>query len=92
MVAASGGLVLASGVGAVLGPITVSLAMTLLGPVGFFWWLAAIHAAIGVFVVYRMAKRRARPAGDQSQYNPSSLHGSQVAWEQRYYASTEDDE
>ena len=92
MVAASGGLVLASGVGAVLGPITTSLAMSIIGPAGFFWWLAAIHAAIGVFVVYRMAKRRARPVGDQSHYNPSSLHGSQVTWEQSYYASTDEED
>jgi len=92
MVAASSGLVLASGVGAVLGPITTSLAMSLFGSSGFFWWLAAIHAAMGLFVVYRMAKRRARPVEDQSQYNPSSLHGSQVAWEQSYYASTEDED
>ena len=37
MVAASGGLVLASGVGAILGPVTASLSMLLLGPDGFFW-------------------------------------------------------
>jgi MFS family permease len=81
MVAASSGLVLASGVGAILGPITASLSMLLLGPNGFFWWLALIHLLMGVFAVYRMAKRRAKPVQEQSHYAPSTLHGSHVALE-----------
>lgn len=81
MVAASSGLVLASGVGAILGPITASLSMLLLGPKGFFWWLALIHLLMGVFAVYRMAKRRAKPVQEQSHYAPSTLHGSHVALE-----------
>jgi MFS family permease len=51
MVAASSALVLASGLGAVLGPISVSLCMSLIGPDGFFWWLAVIHVALGLFAV-----------------------------------------
>ena len=81
MVAASGGLVLASGVGAILGPVTASLSMLLLGPDGFFWWLAVIHVIMGVFAIYRMAKRRAKPIDEQSHYAPSTLRGSQVALE-----------
>jgi MFS family permease len=81
MVAASSGLVLASGVGAILGPITASLSMLLLGPDGFFWWLALIHLLMGIFAVYRMAKRRAKPVQEQSHYAPSTLHGSHVALE-----------
>lgn len=81
MVAASSGLVLASGVGAILGPITASLSMLLLGQHGFFWWLALIHAALAVFAVYRMAKRRAKPVREQSHYAPTIYHGSQVPLE-----------
>ena len=81
MVAASSGLVLASGLGAILGPITASLSMLLLGQHGFFWWLAVIHAALGIFAVYRMARRRAKPVEEQSHYAPSTYHGSQVPWE-----------
>ncbi len=92
MVAASSGLVLASGVGAVLGPITASVSMALMGPAGFFWWLGMIHAAIGVFVVYRMVKRRAKPVGDQSHYAPSSIHGSQVSWEITHQSTRESEE
>ena len=92
MVAASGGLVLASGVGAVLGPITASLAMALLGPDGFFWWIAAIHVAIGGFAIYRMNQRRAKPVEDQSHYAPSTPHGSQVAVELAQHVMHEDNE
>jgi MFS family permease len=92
MVAASSGLVLASGVGAILGPITASLSMWLIGPVGFFWWLAAIHVAMGIFAVYRMARRRAKPVQDQSHYAPSTPHGSQVALEAAQHVMQEDQE
>jgi len=92
MVAASAGLVLASGMGAVLGPITASLCMWLAGPQGFFWCLAVIHAAMGVFAVYRMAKRRAKPIEDQSHYAPSTQHGSQVALELAQHVMQEDHE
>ena len=92
MVAASSGLVLASGVGAVLGPITASLSMSLIGPAGFFWWLALIHVAMGGFAVYRMTKRRAKPIEDQSHYAPSTPHGSQVALEAAQHVMHEDDD
>ena len=62
MVQASGTLVLIGGIGASLGPVTAGAMMALLGPAGFFWWLAAIHAAIGLFAVYRMTRRRTLPA------------------------------
>jgi MFS family permease len=91
MVAASSGLVLASGVGAILGPITASLSMLLLGPDGFFWWLAVIHVVMGIFAVYRMLKRPARPVDEQSHYAPSTLHGSHVSLELTHYGRQEED-
>ena len=39
--------------------------MTLLGPSGFFWSLATIHAGIGLFILYRMTRRAAIPLEDQ---------------------------
>ena len=60
--------------------------MLLLGQHGFFWWLASIHVALGIFAVYRMARRRAKPVQEQSHYTPTVYHGSQVPWE-----LTEDD-
>ncbi len=61
MVAASGTLYLAVGGGAALGPWGASMVMEWLGPVGFFFFVGAVHGAIGLFAVYRMARRPAVP-------------------------------
>jgi len=68
IVPASGTLVLIGGVGAVFGPISAAVAMRSFGPGGFFWWLAAIHAAIGGFALYRMTRRPALPRAEQGSY------------------------
>jgi MFS family permease len=68
MVQASGSLVLIGGIGASLGPVTAGAMMALAGPAGFFWWLAGIHAAIGLFAVWRMTRRRALPVAEQGAY------------------------
>jgi MFS family permease len=68
IVPASGTLVLIGGVGAVFGPISAALAMQHFGPNGFFWWLAVIHAAAGLFALYRMTRRMAMPLADQGVY------------------------
>jgi hypothetical protein len=39
--------------------------MESVGPAGFFWWLAAVHAAIGLFALYRMTRRSALPRAEQ---------------------------
>jgi MFS family permease len=57
MVAASSGLMLAYGVGAILGPVTVGQAMEHLGTSGYFIYLAAAHALIGLFAIWRMIRR-----------------------------------
>ncbi len=68
MVQASGTLMLVGGVGASLGPVSAGAVMTWIGPAGFFWWLAAIHAAIGLFAVWRMTQRQALPVAEQGTY------------------------
>lgn len=75
MVAASGALVLASGVGSVLGPVTAAALMSLAGPPGLFWTLAAVHILVGVFALWRMAVRRARPLAEQGHYESASTRG-----------------
>ena len=72
MVAASASLVLVAGVGLTLGPLGASAAMAAIGPVGFFFWLAAVHAIIGAFAVWRMSQRRATPLADQGAYAPAA--------------------
>jgi len=57
MVAASSSLMLAYGLGAILGPVTVGQAMQHLGPPGYFVYLAAAHLLIGLFALWRMIRR-----------------------------------
>jgi MFS family permease len=68
MVAASGSLVLVGGIGAAFGPVTLAGLMTAMGPVGFFWGLGLIHAAIGFFALYRMSRRASMPLDEQGSF------------------------
>ncbi|MDX1605398.1 MAG: MFS transporter [Candidatus Competibacterales bacterium] len=68
MVAAGGKMMLIFGAGSSVGPLTASLMMSAFGPGGFFWWLALIHAAIGLFALYRMTRRAARPVEEQGSF------------------------
>ncbi|MGV8842644.1 MAG: MFS transporter [Pseudomonas sp.] len=79
MVAASSNLVLAYGIGAALGPSLVAAVMGAVGPAGFFWYLAVVHAAIGVFALYRMTRRNAVPMDEQGLCVPVGSAASQVA-------------
>ncbi len=45
---------------------------------------------MGIFAVYRMTRRRAKPAQDQGHYAPSTPHGSQVALEAAQHVMQED--
>ena len=57
------------GVGSILGPILVSNIMGLVGSNGFFVYLFVVHGILGLFGIYRMAKR-AKPTDLESQYTP----------------------
>jgi len=57
------------GVGSILGPVLVSGLMTLVGPNGFFIYLFLVHGTLGLFGLYRMA-RRVKPRDLESQYIP----------------------
>ena len=56
-VAAGAGLQIIFGIGAMGGPILWSIFMNILGPNGFFVYLAIFHILIGVFGLYRITKR-----------------------------------
>ena len=88
MVGASGGLVLASGIGAVIGPLLVSVVMSQVGPEGLFYSLGAIHVLLGVFALYRMFKRPAKPLSEQGPHMPTAAHASQIAVELELNEST----
>ncbi len=66
MVSASGSLMMVGGAGAIFGPIIVSLLMRNMGSDGFFVCVAAVHFAIGLFALYRMARRAPLPLAEQS--------------------------
>jgi MFS family permease len=65
MVAASGTMVLVSGLGAVLGPVVSGGAMSSMGPTGMFVVLAIIHTILGLFALYRMRRTPSVPIDEQ---------------------------
>ena len=69
IVSASSAFAKLVGIGAILGPIIVSLTMNLLGSNGFFIYLFFVHSLLGLFGLYRMTKRK-KPSGIESQYTP----------------------
>ncbi|HSL59217.1 MAG TPA: MFS transporter [Acidimicrobiales bacterium] len=61
IVAAGSRLVLANGVGAVLGPVSASAAMDAVGPEGFFWFLGAVNGGLALYTVWRLTRRGRAP-------------------------------
>ncbi|WP_033069313.1 MFS transporter [Thalassospira australica] len=68
MPAASGGLVLTFGIGAILGPLLAGWAMENLGPQSFWLVLAGTFAVISVYALYRMTVREALPVEETESY------------------------
>lgn len=68
MAAASGGLVLTFGIGAILGPLMAGWAMERLGPYAFWLALGVIFGAIALYALYRMTQRAAVPVSDTESY------------------------
>ena len=69
IVAASSSINILVGVGAILGPITASLFMKVIGADGLFVYLFIVHLLLGLFGLYRMGKRT-KPKDIESQYVP----------------------
>ena len=67
IVSASAAIAILVGIGSILGPIFTSNLMTIAGADGFFIFLFIIHISLGLFGIYRMAKRN-KPADLESQY------------------------
>lgn len=79
MVAASSGLILANGVGAVVGPIAISSLMAIYGASAFFFFLAAVHIFISVFTLYRMSNKVAVPLEDQGDFVAMPMRSGTIA-------------
>lgn len=79
MVAASSGLILLNGVGAILGPISVSALMSAFGPSAFFPFIAAACCCIVLFGLYRMSMRPSVPIDDQVDFVAMPVRSGLVA-------------
>ena len=58
LVAASAAMIMANGVGAITGPIIATVSVAFLGPIGFWFSLAAVHGSLAVFAGYRLLVKR----------------------------------
>lgn len=79
MVGASSALVLVLGLGSICGPIVVGLLFAVIGPPGFFLWLAASHASLAGFAFWRMTRRETPPVDEQAPYVPAPLQGTELS-------------
>ena len=70
MPAAAGALIFLNGLGAAGGPLVVGWIMTLVGPVGFFVYIAAVMAFLAFFTLFRMALRPAVSDQTTGAYTP----------------------
>jgi MFS family permease len=68
MVAASSTLMLLFGIGAIGGPFAVGALMGSFGAKAYWAYLAAVHALLGFFALYRMTRRAARPVEEQGRF------------------------
>lgn len=64
LIAVAAGLVFVFGVGAVVGPVSLSVLMEALGPVGYFWGLAIYFVPLGLYALVRIVFK-ARPSQRQ---------------------------
>ena len=78
IVAASATMVLVGGVGMSIGPLLAGASMTVAGPSALFALLAFVHTSIGVFALYRMTQRKARPKEKQRRYESMSPRSSPI--------------
>jgi MFS family permease len=81
MIAASGALVLVSGLGAVTGPVLFAMIMDSFGTQALFWSIAAVHALTGLFALYRMIRSAPVPLDKQGPCTPTAVHPSGSAIE-----------
>jgi len=91
MAAASGGLIFINGVGAISGPIITGWLMGVIGPSGFWVFVASLLIATALYALYRMTQRPGVSSPDETAtYAPIMPTATAVAVEaaQEYYAES----
>jgi len=68
IVAATQGLLLANGVGSIIGPIIVPGFFYIFGPLGLFVYFAIISGLLGVFFSWRRTKKSPTPVEEQQEF------------------------
>ncbi|SEL06222.1 Predicted arabinose efflux permease, MFS family [Roseovarius azorensis] len=81
MAAAAGGMVFINGLGAIAGPLIVGWMMGLIGPGGYFLYIAVLMFAMVAYALYRMTQRAAPAVRDTDRYMPVSPSASPMAVE-----------
>src|SRR6056297_3330414 len=94
MAAAAGGMVFINGLGAVAGPLITGWFMGLVGPRGFFLFIAGLMLAMAAYAAYRMTQRAAPSVEDTDSYAPIIASASPIAvgFAQEYAIETAQDE
>jgi MFS family permease len=94
MAAASGGLVFINGLGAIAGPLVTGWLMGVIGPAGFFVFLATLPAILTIYASYRMTQRAAPSVEDTGSYAPILMTATPVAMEfaQEHFIETAQEE
>jgi MFS family permease len=69
-VPAAAGLLFLWGVGACIGPTLIGFVMDVVGPAGLFLYLGVGFAAVALFALYRVFRRRAKTPKEQSDFVP----------------------
>src|SRR5262245_15793003 len=70
MIAANSGMLLAWAVGATAGPLIASSVMGPVGPSGLFVFIAVVSTVLAAYTQWRMSRRAAKPAEQQSKFVP----------------------
>lgn len=81
MAAASGGLIFANGLGAILGPLIIGVLMNAFGASMFFVYIGVILALVAAYAGYRMTQRAAPSVRETNTYAPVLPQATAVAVE-----------
>ncbi|MBE0453891.1 MFS transporter [Roseovarius autotrophicus] len=81
MAAAAGGMVFINGLGAIAGPLMVGWMMGVMGPGGYFLYIAVLMFAMVAYAIYRMTQRAAPAVRETDRYMPVSPSSSPMAVE-----------